>query len=259
MAAKQLTLGYWAIKGLGAPLRMMCMYANEPFKADLCECTEKSDGGWNRECWTELAKPALKAQNPLINLPYLVDSDGTVVSQSNACFLYLGRKLGMLGDGSAAELSMCEQLLCEVLDLRNSLVGYAYSPRGASAEKTSEFFSSTHYVLDKLELVCKASTSFPFLVGSKASAPDFHLWEMLDQLNRIAAFHSLPSPVESFPRLSQFHKDFAALPANARYLASPLHCDLPMNNPMASVGAVPSGGAWVPGQQFTWAGKSGVY
>jgi len=262
MSVQQITIGYWAIRGLAAPLRMMCMYNNVPFKAELYECTPTADGGWNREVWTEAAKPALKAKNPLINLPYLIDSsDGTIVAQSNACFLYLGRKLNMLGDGSSAELCKCEQLLCEVMDLRNQVVGYAYSPRGAHQDKTIEFFNGAKYILEKLELVSQEAATSTFLVGSKASAPDFHLWEMLDQLNRIAAFHKLPSPVDSsmFPRLSQFHKDFAALPANVKYLSSALHCELPMNNPMASVGAVPSGGAWEAGQDFTWAGLGGVY
>ena len=38
----------------------------------------------------------LKQLNPLINLPYLIDGD-VIVSQSNACFTYLGRKFDMLG------------------------------------------------------------------------------------------------------------------------------------------------------------------
>ena len=41
-------------------------------------------------------KPHLKEMNPLINLPYIVDGD-IVISQTNACFTYLGRKFNMLG------------------------------------------------------------------------------------------------------------------------------------------------------------------
>lgn len=39
-------------------------------------------------------KESLKAKNALINLPYVKDGD-LLVSQSNACTAYLGRKLGM--------------------------------------------------------------------------------------------------------------------------------------------------------------------
>ena len=255
---QQLSIGYWAIRGLAAPLRMMACYAGTPFEARLYECKEKADGSFDRDVWLAEAKPALRERNPLINLPYIVDKD-VVVTQSNACLLYLGRKFDMLGDGSESELCLCEQLLCEVFDLRNQVVGYAYSARGSSAEETAKFFAAIGPTMAKLEAVkCKGRES-AFLVGAKASAPDFHLWEMLDQLNIYAAAHSLLSPVPAYPSLSQFHRDFAALEQNAKYLASPLHT-LPCNNPSARVGAVPEGGAWVPGQTvFAWGGRTGQY
>lgn len=60
-----------------------------------------------------------------MNLPYILDTDSegrsVTVTQSNACMLYLGRKFDMLGD-STAKQSLCEQLLCEVYDLRNQMV-----------------------------------------------------------------------------------------------------------------------------------------
>ena len=69
---------------------------------------------------------ALREKNPLANLPYVIDEHGTLIAQTNACFLYLGRRLDMLGDGSAADVSKCEQLLCEVMDLRNAMVKEFY-------------------------------------------------------------------------------------------------------------------------------------
>jgi glutathione S-transferase len=254
----KITLGYWAIRGLAAPLRMMLMYRAVTFKCELYECCENADGTFNRDVWLRDAKPALRERNPLMNLPYLVDDEeGIVVAQSNACFLYLGRKLQLLGD-SPKELVMCEQLLCEVMDLRNQLVGYAYSPRGASVEETKKWFSSIAGILDKLENVKRANAA-PFFVGQRASAPDFHIWEMLDQINNISKHHGLPNPVADFPDLTLFHTSFASLPENCKYLGSPLH-SLPMNNPSAKVGATPEGGAWVSGSTvFSWAGRSGEY
>ena len=263
-----LTVGYWAIRGLAAPLRMMALYEQTPCMCKMYECRELSDGSFDRSVWLADAKPTLKAQNPLMNLPYIIDTDAdgntVTVTQSNACMLYMGRKFGMLGD-SPGEQSFCEQLLCEIMDLRNQMVGFAYSPRGSSAEESVKFFSSASVILDKLEAVrggIAQRSAGPFFVGTRASAPDFHAWEMLDQLAVVAKVHSLPNPVAAFPLLSAFHRDFAALPGNAKYLASPLHLALPMNNPSAKVGAVPVGqgaGAWVPGQDFSWAGLSGTY
>ena len=85
---------------------------------------------FDRDVWFN-AKPPLKAGNPLMNLPYIIDGD-VVVAQTNACFSYLGRKLGLWGS-TEAEVVDCEQLLCELMDLRNQMVGFAYSPAGPEA------------------------------------------------------------------------------------------------------------------------------
>ena len=93
--------------------------------------------------------------------------------------------------------------------------------------------------LPKLELVLQASAAAGgggggcFLVSDHATAADFPCWEMLDQLLALAAFFNLPPPLAALPHLAAFHAKFGALPANARYLASPLHTKLPCNNKSA--------------------------
>lgn len=106
-----ITVGYWSIKGLGAPLRMMVLYAGCPLNAVNYDLRPKDGGGWDGSAWFDI-KPDLKAVNPLINLPYVQDGD-VLVSQTNACLSYLGRRLGMWGNNPAEEIE-CEQLLCEV-------------------------------------------------------------------------------------------------------------------------------------------------
>ena len=44
-----LEIGYWSIRGLGAPLRAMAMYADEPFEAKCYDVKEKEEGGWRVE------------------------------------------------------------------------------------------------------------------------------------------------------------------------------------------------------------------
>jgi glutathione S-transferase len=44
--------------------------------------------------WFAQRKPQLKQLNPLINLPFVIDGE-VVVTQSNACLAYLGRKFNM--------------------------------------------------------------------------------------------------------------------------------------------------------------------
>jgi len=59
--------------------------------------------------------------------------------------------------------------------------------------------------------------------------------------------------------LEKFYTDFKALPGNAKYLASPL-ASLPMNNKMASFGALPSGDSWSADKEDeTYEHLNGVY
>jgi glutathione S-transferase len=257
-----ITVGYWSIRGLGAPLRMMIMYSGTPLNAANYDGFPTEDGNFDRSSWFASAKEELRKKNPLINLPYIVDGDH-VISQTNACFTYLGRKLNMLGNNEV-ELSQCDQLLCECTDLRNGVVRHAYGPV-APMEKFLKAISGS---LGKLEawLKWKYSMETPiveqsiFFVGDTATAPDFHIWEMLDQIRAMGNFAGLADPLTSLPFLAGFHHFFANLPANARYLQSPLH-RLPANFLSATnFGATPSGAAWEHGvTQNTWKGSAGLY
>jgi len=147
-----ITIGYWSIRGLGAPLRMMASYSGKPYKNEMYDCFKK-DGTWDVSSWFD-AKPALKAKNPLMNLPYVMDSEGGsefYVAQSNACFLYLARKFDMAGK-TKEEVSACEQLLCEIMDIRNKVVGVVYTPGSGNAEAASKLFSSVEGMLEKISL-----------------------------------------------------------------------------------------------------------
>jgi len=218
---------------------MMVMYAERPLDNVAYNALPKEGGGWDVAHWFG-QKPPLQARNPLMNLPY-VEADGVLVTQSNACFTFLGRKLNMLGNGEA-DLIACEQLLCELMDLRNKIVGFVYGPKGTDAEETAGLFKQLEGILSKLNAALAANTSkgHPacFFVGNSATAPDFHGWELLDQLSVYAARHNLPNPVAPHTALATFHREFMALPKNAKYLASPMHA-LPCNNLMASLGSAP--------------------
>ena len=89
-----LTLGYWKIRGLCAPLRMMCFYKGQPF-------VNKAYGDDAQTAWFGTEKKRLKESSALVNLPYILDGptaadpSETVVTQSNSCLLYLGQRLGI--------------------------------------------------------------------------------------------------------------------------------------------------------------------
>jgi len=110
----KILVGYWSIRGLGAPLRLMCEYAGANYEAVNYEL-KGEPGNWDASAWFSV-KPALKDRNPLMNLPYVVDGD-RVITQSNACLLYLGRKFGLSGKNED-EVTRMEQSLCQAMDLR---------------------------------------------------------------------------------------------------------------------------------------------
>jgi hypothetical protein len=80
---------------------MMCEYANVCYEAINYNVAEKVDPQtgnvvYDASSWFN-EKPEVLKKNPLANLPYIEDGD-MVICQSNACLLYLGDKLGLLGN-----------------------------------------------------------------------------------------------------------------------------------------------------------------
>jgi glutathione S-transferase len=240
---------------------MMVMHANVPLRSVNYDLAPKPEGGFDASCWFDV-KPQLKEKNPLINLPYIIDGD-RVITQSNACFLYLGRKLGMLGKSDESQ-SKCEELLMEIMDIRGSMSGFAYG-KDASKETATELFhkvTGNSGSFAKLELWLQHEVanghSGTYLVDDYATAPDFHLHEVLDQYSRFTQFYELGNFFEHFPHLEKFYQSFRALPANQKYLSSIL-AKLPFNNKIASFGATQNCSKWVHGMEYDFHDTTGVY
>ena len=100
-----LQIGYYNIKGLAAPLRMMCEYAEVEYENKMYD-----DFG----TWDNGDKAELKKKNPLINLPYVVDGD-KVITQSQTCFIYLAKKLDLMGGSNRV---VGESGDCKMLEVR---------------------------------------------------------------------------------------------------------------------------------------------
>ena len=258
-----ITVGYWSIRGLGAPLRQMVMYSGRKLNNVMHDLKE-NDGKFDGHEWFSL-KVALKEKNALMNLPYVIDGD-IMVTQSNACFAYLGRKLNLWGN-SEIENIRCEELLCEIMDIRNSVIDFAYIPNTTAETASAHIASKTNHKSNfaKTELfleraVANDGASGTFLVGDHATAPDFHLYEMIYQVKALASYFSLPDPFESLPRLNFFFNSFEKLPNNAAYMKSNIGGrQIPFNNKMAGFGGSPDGGKWVNGQPYDYHNNVGIY
>ena len=89
----------------------------------------------------------------------------------------------MFGDDKTST-SQCEELFCEIYDVRNIIVDSAY---GAPAMETASILKNAKKHFNKFEAwleveAIKGKTEVVHLVNGKFSAPDFYLFEVLDQL-----------------------------------------------------------------------------
>mmetsp|Transcript_13136 Transcript_13136/g.24207 ORF Transcript_13136/g.24207 Transcript_13136/m.24207 type:complete len:235 (-) Transcript_13136:118-822(-) len=228
-------IGYWKIRGLAAAMRMMLEYSGKEYKDNQYEAFAKEGGGWDVSSWFGGTKQELGKKNPLINLPYVKYGDAVIV-QSNACYCFLGRKLDLNGK-TDEEITKNEQILCEVMDLRNDLLGICY-PFKVSKEDFPE--KSKAHIEKGAPKYYKKFEAWLEMHGTKflsADAPlsgDFHAWEMLDQHELIAAKLSYVSPLADFPKLTAYYKAFKELPTLQKYFASDAY-QLPINNKMAFI------------------------
>lgn len=218
-----LTLGYWGIRGLGAPLRMIFAYTSTPYKE------KRYAGGAD---WFAQDKPVLAQRNSMINLPYIIDGD-LVVTQSNACLRYVGAKVGIDGR-SPRESVLNDQVLCQVMDLRNAVIALTYMNWGAKPKAEFPAELAKHVAGPMAAHYTKLEGFFhgEFLCGAAPCSGDFHAWEMLDQHEIMCARLGIASPLGggAFPRLAAFHARVRALPQLAAYFAggdSRLACNFP--------------------------------
>ncbi|KAI2503848.1 glutathione transferase [Fragilaria crotonensis] len=245
-------VGYWSTRGLGAPLRMMLSAARVPHWVALYDVLEEDEvqqtssvPGWNKKSWMKEKEWMMRACNPFMNLPYLIDvREQFVLTQANAILSYLGQELGMMGS-TKLETAKCEELLGTIYDMRDVMVNFAYygTPTAeqcwTTAQQHFQGFESHLRLQQQLRSRTTAASAaddgtLMFLIGPKTSAPDFHLYEMLDQYEILAKEHGFKSLVHEYPYLALYKKAMEELPEHENYLKSFLHQGLPLNNPMHS-------------------------
>jgi glutathione S-transferase len=209
-----ITIGYWSIRGLGAPIRMMLCAAKKDFICRMYDAKEAPDGAW-RSRYRDEYKSDLLRYTSFMNLPYLVDEDEHLfLTQSNACLQYIGDAVGMMGKDKNRH-AVCIQFLCEIHDLRNVMVGFAY---GGSPDKASSTVAEANKYFQKFDLYLRTKELKTFLVGDSCTAPDFHLFEMIDQFSHLCQFYGLDDFLLGFPFLRTFFISFSKLEYVAMHL-----------------------------------------
>jgi len=223
-APLDMTLGYWGIRGLGAPLRMILEYREVKY-------TDKQYSG---DDWFKDDKPKIMEKNPLANLPYLECGNDTIC-QTNAIMAYLGQRLRLAGASNKAR-GKNNELLSEIYDVRNTFVDLAYPhakvcrSEAEYKEKAAKHLASQPFKKFEASLE-QAGTDF--FCGKAPFTSDFHIWEMFDQHRLLSAKIGGGDIFADIPKCKAFHERFRALPKLQKYFESEAYM-LPMNAPAAA-------------------------
>jgi glutathione S-transferase len=207
LAKPRLATAYWSIRGLGAPLRMMLCAAKMNFVVYLYDLVEEGEHGWTSNYFAEKASNLVPNYTPFMNLPCVVDEEEKVVlTQLNACLQYVGNICGMMGK-TPLEQSVCLQFLCDLYDLRCAMTDVVYGKAGtveSTLEKGRAHFARFDQHLQNQESKC-------FTVGNSLTAPDFHLFELIDQYDHFSKANGSDSYLMDFPNVVAFFTEFSQL------------------------------------------------
>ena len=262
-----ITVGYWSTKGLGSVCRMVVLYSGYSLKAKnyrLLPIMKDDSLTYDGSEWHEEDKINLKKRNSLINLPYieLTNSDGTelLISQSNACLSFLGRKFNMFGKNEV-DVSQCEQLLLETNDLRNVITSFAYTHfknkdlenEAAKDVFTRAFQNNNVGKIQKFENWMKENQNNEnyFLINNEITIPDFNLFDILDFYVEFLKYYNFVNDKNiknifnelGYSNISKFYNNFIQLPKMQKYLNS-IFYKLPYTNKSARFGSGTQGDTW---------------
>ncbi len=261
------TVGYWSTKGLGAVCRMVVLYSGHTLKTKnykLQPVFNEKNLSYDGSEWHDKDKIELKKRNSLINLPYIElnnsQGDPILISQSNACLSFLGRKFDMFGKNEF-DTSKCEQLLLETNDLRSVITSFAYTHfknkdlehEAAKDVFTRAFQNNNAGKIQKFENWLNNNdneTNF-FLINNDITIPDFNLFDILDFYIEFLKYYNFVNNKDNknifhelgYPNISKFYNHFIQLPKMQKYLNS-IFYTLPFTNKSARFGSGVNGDTW---------------
>ncbi|XP_040854601.1 glutathione S-transferase Mu 1-like isoform X4 [Ochotona curzoniae] len=206
-----MTLGYWDVRGLALPIRLLLEYTGTSYEEKHYTMGDAPD--YDQSLWLN-EKFKLGLDFP--NLPYLIDGTHRL-TQSNAIVRYLGRKHNLCGETEEEKIRV-DILENQVMDNRWQLIMVCKSP---DYEKLKPDYLKG--LPDKLTLYSQFLGKRPWFAGHKITIADFLVYDVLDQ-NRIFA----PGCLDAFPNLKDFMARFEGLPKMAAYMKSSRFIKVPL-------------------------------
>lgn len=213
------TLGYWDLRGLATPIRLLLEYAGAEYTEKLYKCGPPPN--FDRSEWLN-DKFNLGLDFP--NLPYLIDGEHKM-SQSSVILRYLARKHGLMGKTEADQVKV-ELLAAQVTDYHMDFVRIVYNP---DFLKLKEDYSKG--LPDKMKALTAFLGDKKFVAGDYVTYADFMLFEYLE-----GQTYFKNDLLKDYPVLDQYHKRILALEAVDKYFKSPKAIKFPFNGAPAYFG-----------------------
>jgi len=228
---QKMVIGYWTIRGLMQPIRMACALGGLEYEWKQYPCGDKDENGnYDKSEWLN-EKHKLGLDIP--NLPYLIESDGSSFTESQAILTYVCTKGGLTKDYSAVEHAQAHAFCLEVQDIRNKAAGLFYFKWDGNWEDEGacgKYAANAKKQFERLEKIVAKNGAGAGLIKTKGfCAAEIHLAEMVYQ-------HELMRPqiLEECPALKAFTKAFFEIDVIAKMEAE---CKLAVNNKMAGWGS----------------------
>ena len=218
-----ITLGYWKIRGLAEPIRMLLEYLGVPYKDELYECGPAPE--FTRESWTKV-KYNLDLEFP--NLPYLIDGS-LKFTESVAIIRYICNKYEpKLMGTKLEEIAYVDMTMGVLSDLitNKSITMYLGKDNPVALSRIDSMNAA-------IKNIAKVLEKNKYLVGDKLTFVDFVCAEIMESIN------DLLDPIfTTYPSIKKHFDEIANLPnikkyrTSERYLKDPF----PYNNKMAKFG-----------------------
>ncbi|XP_060057922.1 glutathione S-transferase-like isoform X2 [Erinaceus europaeus] len=182
-----MTLGYWDLRGLTLPIRMLLEYTDTKYEEKMYTIGDAPD--YDRSQWLN-EKFKLGLDFP--NLPYLIDGTHRL-TQSNAILRYIARKHNLCGE-TEEERILVDVLENQFKDTRMQLIRLCYNP---DFEKLKPEFLEG--LPEKMKQFSEFLGKRLWFAGDKLTFVDFLAYDILDQ-HRIFQ----PKCLDAFPNLKEF-------------------------------------------------------
>jgi glutathione S-transferase len=208
-----ITFGYWGIKGLGEPTRLVLTLAGQ---------TWEEYNPASREAWGE-AKATSTQDFP--NLPY-IDVDGYQISESSAIPWYIAKKFRAdLAGNTIEEEGQILQVIGVLNDVKSELFKCVFNPEYKDLLTKA---GAEGKVPQKLALLSKFLGENSFLVGNHVTIADVWVAFFSHFFGIIFSSAEVPNPFEKHANLIAHEANFFAQTELAEYVASPAWKKPPM-------------------------------